>query len=285
MTSTVTTTNAAEIRGLTKWLDGFSLRDIDLTIPAGYITGFVGPNGAGKTSTIKCLLGMLHPDAGEVTVLGRPAGAPSDQVGVVLDSPSLVGDWTVAQTARALGRFYPSWDAAAFAGYCERFALPATAKVKNLSRGMGMKLQIALALSHDTRLLIMDEPTSGLDPVARDDLLELLQDYMLDERNAVLFSTHITTDLERVADFIVVIDGGRILHAEPRDDLLARYALVQGGDLPADARPLALGLREAPTGYTCLAETDQLLAFGPQAVVSPASLDQIVLHLSRKSPR
>ena len=232
-TALTTTTAAAEIRGLTKRLAGFSLLDIDLTIPAGYITGFVGPNGAGKTSTIKCLLGMLRPDAGEVTVLGRPAGSPSDQVGVVLDTPSLVGDWTVAQTARAVGRFYPSWDAAVFAGYCERFALPATTKVRNLSRGMGMKLQIALALSHDTRLLIMDEPTSGLDPVARDDLLALLQDYMLDERNAVLFSTHLTADLERVADFIVVIDQGRILHAEPRDDLLARYA----GRRPARGRP------------------------------------------------
>ncbi len=280
-------TTAAQIRHLDKRLGSFALKDVTLTIPTGYITGFVGPNGAGKTSTIKCLLGMLRPDAGDLTVLGRPAGTPSEEIGIVLDSPSLVGDWTARQVGRAVGGFYSTWDGSAYAAWCERFAIPATTKVKQLSRGMGMKLQLAIALSHRARLLVMDEPTSGLDPLARDDLLGILQEYMLDERNAVLFSTHITADLERVADYVAIINDGRILHAEAKDDLLSRYALVRGGpgDLTEDARRVLHGLRAFETGYEALVALDDLGLLPPDVDASTPSLDDLVIHLSRKVPR
>lgn len=278
---------AAEIRHLHKRLGEFRLQDVSLTIPAGFITGFVGPNGAGKTSTIKCLLGMLRPDSGELSVLGRPVGTPTEEIGIVLDSPSLVGDWRVAEVGRAVGRFYSSWDPDRFAGWCERFALPATQKVKDLSRGMGMKLQIAVALSHDTRLLVMDEPTSGLDPIARDDLLGILQEYLLDERNAVLFSTHITADLERVADFVAIINEGRILHAEPKDELIARYAMVRGGsqDLPPEVRPAVWGLRRHANGFEGLVGVEDLARFRDGVEASPPTLDELVIHLSRRAER
>ncbi len=284
MITTPVSTAAAEAIHLHKRLGDFQLQDVCLTVPTGLITGFVGPNGAGKTSTIKCLLGMLHPDAGEVTVLGHPAGTPSEEIGIVLDSPAYVGDWTVAQVGRIVGTFYASWERAQFAELCTRFGVPSDRKVKELSRGMGMKLQLAVALSRDTRLLVLDEPTSGLDPLARDDLLGLLQEYMLDERHAVLFSTHITTDLERVADQVAIINDGRILHAEPKDDLLARYAIVRGGpaDLTDDARRVTRGLRVHPHGFEGLVSIDDLTPFGSGVEATPPSLDELVIHLSRK---
>ncbi len=278
---------AVDIRHLDKRLGEFRLRDVNLTVPSGYITGFVGPNGAGKTSTIKCLLGMLLPDAGTIQVLGRPAGTPTEEIGIVLDSPSLVGEWTVAEVGRAIGRFYASWQPARFAHWCERLELPSVTRIKQLSRGMGMKLQIALALSRDTRLLVMDEPTSGLDPLARDDLLSILGEYLLDERNTVLFSTHITADLERVADYVAVIVDGRILHAEPKDDLLARYVMVRGGpqDLSERARACVHGLRTHAGGFEGLVAVTELARFGDRVDVAPASLDELVIHLSRKAER
>ena len=279
---------AGQVTHLTKRLGDyqhpFQLQDVCLTIPTGLITGFVGPNGAGKTSTIKCLLGMLHPDAGEVTVLGRPAGTPSEEIGIVLDSPAYVGDWTAALVGRVVGRFYAGWDRARFAELCARFGIPGARKVKELSRGMGMKLQLAVALARETRLLVLDEPTSGLDPLARDDLLGLLQEYMLDDRNAVLFSTHITTDLERIADQVAIINDGRILHAEPKDDLLARYAIVRGGpsDLADRARPAIRGLRVHPHGFEGMVAVGDLPLFGRGVEATPPTLDELVIHLSRK---
>lgn len=287
MTQSHTQVPAVDIRHLDKRLGEFRLRDVNLTVPSGYITGFVGPNGAGKTSTIKCLLGMLLPDAGTIQVLGRPTGTPTEEIGIVLDSPSLIGEWTVAEAGRALGRFYATWQPARFTHWCERFELPSSTRIKGLSRGMGMKLQIAIALSHDTRLLVMDEPTSGLDPLARDDLLSILGEYMLDERNTVLFSTHITTDLERVADQVAVIIDGRIVHAEAKDDLLVRYAMVRGGpqDLPEQARSAAHGLRTHATGFEGMVAVADLARFDTHVDVAPVSLDELVIHLSRKAER
>ncbi|MCW5954188.1 MAG: ATP-binding cassette domain-containing protein, partial [Propionibacteriaceae bacterium] len=187
----------------------------------------------------------------------------------------------------AIGRFHATWQPARFTQWCERFELPAKTRVKGLSRGMGMKLQIAIALSRDTRLLVMDEPTSGLDPLARDELLSILGEYMLDERNTVLFSTHITADLERVADQVAVIIDGRMVHAEPKDDLLARYAMVRGGpqDLPDQARPLVHGLRTHATGFEGMVAITDLAAFGDRVDMTPVTLDELVIHLSRKAER
>ena len=206
---------AAEIAHLDKRLGSFALRDVSLRIPTGYITGFVGPNGSGKTSTIKCLLGMLHPDAGRLTVLGQPAGTPSEAIGVVLDTPSLPGDWTVRQVGRAIGGFYRTWSPARFVELCGRFALPAATRVKDLSRGMGMKLQIAVPLSHETRLLVMDEPTSGLDPIAAGDFDVLIRTLQQTLGLTVFMITHDLDSLHAITNRVAVLADGKVVAIGP----------------------------------------------------------------------
>jgi ABC-2 type transport system ATP-binding protein len=164
--------------------------------------GFIGPNGAGKTTTIKLILGISRCDAGRVRLFGEEGTLEqNERIGVVMDSPPYVEDWTANDVERAISPFYSSWDTAHYDGYLRRFGLERKKKVKELSRGMRMKLQIAVALSHNAELLILDEPTSGLDPVARDEICDLLREFVTDENKSVLFSTHITTDLEKTADY------------------------------------------------------------------------------------
>ncbi|MDR0406100.1 MAG: ABC transporter ATP-binding protein, partial [Clostridiales bacterium] len=183
--------NILEVRGLCKRYRSFALNEVTFDLPRGYIMGFVGPNGAGKTTTIKLILNVIKPDGGSVSVPRQ------EEIGVVMEAPLYVDDWRVYDVEAAIAPFYRNWDAGQFAGYLKRFGLDAKKKVKELSRGMKVKLQIAAALSHDAKLLILDEPTSGLDPVARDEIRDLLRAFVADERKSVLFSTHITTDLDK----------------------------------------------------------------------------------------
>lgn len=268
--------HALAIRGLTKQFPRFTLRDVDLVVPRGYVMGFVGANGAGKTTTIKAALGMTLPDAGTIE---RPS---LDRVGVVLDSPFYVRDWRVAQVASAVAPFYPRWDSQRFAELCHDFGLPARARVKELSRGQGMKLMVAVALSHEAELLILDEPTSGLDPLARDQLLDILAEFMEDPGHAVLFSTHITTDLERIADLVTVIDSGRIVASTDKDTLLEEFVLVRGGpaDLPAELRGVIHGLREHTVGFDGLVTVADAAAFGPGVALDRPTLDDLVVRLA-----
>ena len=167
-----------------------------MTVPSGLVTGFVGPNGAGKTTAIKAMLGMVGIDAGSISVLDGAPGTRHGRIGVVLDSLALSRDWTAVSAARSLGRFYPDWDQGLLDDLLVRLDVPARVKVKNLSRGQGVKLQLALALAHRPELLILDEPTSGLDPVARLEVLDILHDFLVAEgADGASFSTHITSDL------------------------------------------------------------------------------------------
>ncbi|MER7504897.1 ABC transporter ATP-binding protein [Nonomuraea pusilla] len=288
--------HAVEIRGLTKSFPGFRLDGVDLVLPRGYIMGLVGPNGAGKTTLIKCLLGMLHADAGSVSVLGRPVtpgtgGHPG--VGVVLDRASYVQDWTLGDVGRATRLFSPAWSERRYRSHLERFGLDARRLVKDLSRGMTTKLMVAVALARDAELLVLDEPTSGLDPASREELLGTLQDFLIDERRAVLFSTHVTSDLEAVADHVTVLLDGRVFASATTDDLLAGYRLVRGGpgELPPGLRRRLIGLREHASGFEALAAVSDLPGgSGPAPapsghdglLVEPAGLDQIVAHLGRR---
>lgn len=268
------------LRGVVKRFDGFTLGPLDLTIPAGYVTGFVGANGSGKTTTIKTILGMLRPDEGTIDAPGREA------MGVVLDSVFFDPDWTPALVGRVLAPFYPAWSPSRYAELLERFAVPADRKVRDLSRGMSMKLQLAASLAHEAEVLLLDEPTSGLDPLARDELLEILAEYLLDERRSVLFSTHITSDLERIADYVAVIDGGRIVRSATRDELLAAYRMVRGrGDAPEEVRAELYGLRENPTGWDALAPTDVAELMPAGTLVEAPSLDELVVRIAKGTGR
>lgn len=282
----MTADTAIDIRGLDKDFGGFALRDLHLTVPTGYVMGLVGPNGAGKTTTIKCLLGMLRPDRGEISVLGRATSSSVAElrqgIGVVLDTPYYVRDWRVADVERALRPFYPAWDTGSFAELCRRFALPADRKVKDLSRGMGMKLMITVALSHHASLLILDEPTSGLDPLARDELLGVLGEFMTDESHSVLFSTHITGDLAKIADYITFIRDGQVLRSGTTEQVLTDYVLVRGGPDQMPESATLLGLRRHAQGFEALLPAAQASHLSPGLVIEQPTLDEIVVHLAKE---
>lgn len=223
--------NLVELRGLGKRYDGFQLSGIDLVVPAGCVTGLIGSNGAGKTTTLKILLGMIRADEGSVSLFGNElasVGVASmdsagfsealSEVGVVLDACAFPDHFTPALIEKVMRSAYTSWDSVLFNDYLSRFDLPAKKEVKGLSRGMGMKLSLAVALAHKPRLLVLDEATAGLDPLAREDVLGILRDYMTEAEEqgrecGILMSSHITTDLERIADTIVCIDGGKLCFA------------------------------------------------------------------------
>lgn len=269
--------NPLQLRGTTKTYDGFTLGPIDLVVPRGYVMGLVGANGAGKTTLIKTALGMVHPDAGTVDVVGH------DRIGVVHDQPAYVADWTAARVGRALAPFYPAWDQRRFDSLLAWAGIDASKKVKELSRGMGMKLQLAVALSHGAELLVLDEPTSGLDPLARSQLLDMVAEFMTDESHTVLFSTHITTDLEKVADHVTVIHEGRLLASTTRDELTEEWRMVHGPRSELDAvRAFVRGLREHPQGWTGLMSTPDTVALGRGVVVEEPTLEEIVVHLAKE---
>lgn len=221
--------NLLEIKDAQRQIgDSFALRNVNLAVSSGEIVGFVGANGAGKTTTIRAALGLISLEAGELRLFGEPFGpnAPDgtqrrvrSRIGVVFDTCPYPTEFTIAQVERCLAPAFPSWDKAQFWHLAERFSLPRKAKVKDLSRGMGMKLQLAVALSHKADLLVLDEATAGLDPIARDGVLAALREFAAQEGHGVLLSSHITSDLDRVADRVVGIDGGRIIFNMPREEI------------------------------------------------------------------
>ena len=228
--------NLLELKGASRRVsDRFSLRDVTLTVEPGQIVGFVGANGAGKTTTIRAALGLIKLDAGEVHLFGQSCdvNAPDEQqrrtrsrIGLVLDTCPFPSTLKVTEVEALVGSAYPTWNHDTFAGIIDRFGLDAKAKVKDLSRGMGMKLQLACALSHQAELLILDEATAGLDPMAREELLDELLAFVADGQHGVLFSSHITSDLERAADRVACIDNGSVAFDLPREDITDRAGIA-----------------------------------------------------------
>ena len=224
--------NAIEIKGLEKRYDGFQLGSFDLTLPSGCIMGLVGENGAGKSTSIKLIMNAIGRDAGEISVLGvdnRSAGFRDvkEDIGVVLDEAYFPEVMSARNVGKVMALTYKNWDAAAFEGYLKKFSLAPDKIFKDYSRGMRMKLAIAAALSHGAKLLILDEATSGLDPMARDELLDIFNDFTRDENCSILLSSHIVSDLEKICDYIAFLHMGRLVLCEEKDRLLEEYALVR----------------------------------------------------------
>ena len=217
--------NALEVKNLTKNYKEFSLKGISFDIPKGSIMGFIGPNGAGKTTTIKAILDMINIDSGEIRLLGKQNSDLSvfDAVGAVTDFTLYDGDWKVKNVDRYLSPFYSSWDREAFYSKLDEFGVSKNKKVDELSKGQNIKLMLATALSHKAKLLILDEPTSGLDPMARDEFCGLIKDYVSNGENSVLFSTHIISDLEKIADYITFILDGSIILAGDKNEIVSKY--------------------------------------------------------------
>lgn len=225
-----------ELKGVSRRVsDRFSLHDVTLAVEPGQIVGFVGANGAGKTTTIRAALGLIKLDAGEVHLFGqhRDANAPDEtqchlrsRIGLVLDTCPFPSTLKVGEVEALVGSAYPTWDRETFASLIDRFGLDPKTKVKDLSRGMGMKLQLACALSHNAKLLVLDEATAGLDPMAREELLDELLAFVSDGQRSVLLSSHITSDLDRAADRVICIDNGSIAFNLPREDITDRAGIA-----------------------------------------------------------
>ncbi len=243
--------NAIELKGLEKHYDDFDLK-LDLTLPEGCILGLVGENGAGKSTTIRLLLGMAKPDAGSATVLGQER-PPLEEIGVVLDEPAFPECLSAKKLGKIMAGIYRNWDQPCFEGLLRKLSVPETKPFKELSRGMKMKLSIAVALSHHARLLVLDEPTSGLDPVVRDEVVELFSEFTREEDHAVLISSHIVSDLEKLCDYVAFLHRGRLLLCEEADALREQYVLVQGTREEIDALGAAvLGRRNSPYGVSAV---------------------------------
>ena len=272
--------NALEIAGLCKRYPDFTLDNLNLTLPSGCVMGLVGENGAGKSTTIKLILNMLRRDAGRVSVFGMDNLTDDrrikEEVGVVLDDVGFPVCLTPRQIGNVLRRTYRSWNDGAYARLLERFRLPTEQAFGTFSRGMKMKLGIAAALAHEPRLLLLDEATSGLDPVVRDEIVTLFGEFTRDENHAVLISSHIVSDLEKICDYVAFLHKGKLLLCEEKDALLERFGVVRGTEdrlraLPPEA---VHGVKRSPYGVEAVVERAKL-PLGVSA--GPMDLEQIFL--------
>ena len=281
---------ALEIKGLKKEFKDFALKGIDLTLESGYIMGFIGPNGAGKSTTIKLIMNLLKRDSGEINIFGKDnikyEQEIKNRIGFVYDENHFYEELTVSEMKWVIAPLYRTWDEKAFKKYIKLFQLPLQRKIKELSKGMKMKFSLAVALSHNADLLIMDEPTSGLDPVVRSELLDILSEIIQDERKSVFFSTHITSDLEKIADYITMIHQGEIILSMAKDDIINSYSMVKGGKelLDRDSRNNFIGIRENSFGFEALTDDRNRIKklFGNRVIVENPTLDEILLFYTRR---
>ncbi len=277
--------NVIEISGLSKRYKHFALDNVSFSVPTGYVCGFIGENGAGKTTTLKLILGMALKDGGEIRLWGKPADDVSlrADIGILFDQPYYQEDWTPTDIEAAIRPFYKKWNSRAYHQYLQRFSLDSKQKFKTLSRGMKIKLGMAVTLSHDAKILLLDEPTSGLDPVVRDEMLDILRDYMVQEDRTIFFSTHITSDLDKIADYITYIHDGKIVYSGGKDELIDKYCLIRGGtdDLPQAKRKLVLGLREHFGGFEGMIEMNDIAGFPSNVITETVTMDDIMIHFSK----
>ena len=279
-------TDSIVIDGVSKSFGDFHLNDISMTLPKGCIVGMVGNNGAGKTTLMKCISGAVIPDTG--TVSFPEARRPGD-IGVVFDECHLPMDLDCGKISRIFAGLVPNWDAAGFSMTLKRFGVPMDRKIKHLSRGMRMKVQTAIALSQSPEMLMLDEPTAGLDPAARDEFLDDVMGFIQDEGHTVLMSSHITGDLERIADYIAFIHNGRLVMFDEKDTILERYGILRCGnmeDLERIGGDSIVSVRRSEFGCGALVDDKNGLREAyPEAVIDDASLDDIFVYTVRGEGR
>ena len=277
-----------EINGLCKTYDDFSLKNVTFSLPKGYIMGFVGQNGSGKTTTIRSILNMAKTDKGSIKIFGldsvKDTIAIKERLGVVFDSLYLAEHLSAKQLERQIRPFYKEWDTKEFFRRISEFGLPDNKSVGTFSKGMKMKLMIAVALSHNAELMILDEPTSGLDPVARDELLDILTEYIENENRGVLFSTHITADVERIADYVTVLHNGKVWFTGTKDELTESYAVLKGTEkyLPDALREKLIGFHSYRNGFEALISTDDLRGLPDKLEFEKASIDEMLVYIAKE---
>lgn len=280
--------NILEIKQICKAYDGFALKDVSFTLPKGYIMGFVGQNGSGKTTTIRSILDMAKIDSGSISVFGMDSVNDSiaikQRLGVVFDSLYLAEHLNAKQIEKQLKLFYKDWDSKEYFRRIKDFDLPDNKKVGDFSKGMKMKLMIAAALAHRPELLILDEPTSGLDPVARDELLDILSEYIENENCGVLFSTHITADVERIADYVTILHDGKVWYSGTKDELTEKYAVIKGAeeDIPSGLKEKMIGFHAYRSGFDALIAVDDLANIPAALEYEKASIDEILVYIAKE---
>lgn len=272
---------AIQVRGLCKKYPDFSLKDVSFDLPKGSIVGFVGENGAGKTTTLKAILGAIHIDGGEIEVLGGSAqdAAVRAQMGIVFEDAFFYETMIPVQVGKSLAGMEPNFDREHYAQLLRRFDLPEKKLIKDMSRGMRMKLRLAAALAHRPKLLLLDEATSGLDPVMRGEILDMLREYIQDDEHSVLISSHITSDLEKIADSIVYIRAGHILFQMNKDELLERYGILRCSADDLDRLPAGLAVAKRKTAFAreaLVKDRIEAMHWLPGAVIDKASIEDIM---------
>ncbi len=278
-----------EVEGLTKRYPGFTLDSVSFRLETGYIMGFIGRNGAGKTTTLKSMLGLVHADAGSVRIDGteyrEDEHLAKQKLGVAFGGVDYYPRARLSDIARVTRRFYEVWDETQYRALLQRFQLDEKKRVRELSQGMKVKFSLALALSHNAKLLLLDEPTSGLDPVSREELIELLQHIVEDGEHSILFSTHITSDLEKCADYITYIRGGRIAASTDLDSFKSEYRLVRGtrAQLTEPLVQKFIGARKNAFGFTALAKAEDAAAM-EGLEIAPADLESIMIYFDGEVP-
>lgn len=278
-----------EVKNLTKHFNDFSLKDVSFSLESGFIMGFIGPNGAGKSTTIKLIMNLLKKDGGEIKVFGldhiKHEQEIKNNIGFVYDENYFYEELTIEEMKRIISPFYKNWDNSMFESYIQKFNLPKDRKIKNLSKGMKMKFSLTVALSHDAKLLIMDEPTSGLDPIVRREFLDILYDIVQDENRGIFFSSHITSDLDKIADFVTLIDDGKVLLSTSKENILDNYALVKGPKelITGETEDYFIGIKQNQFGFEGLTNDRNTITrlLKDKTIVEKPSLEDILFYYSR----
>ena len=277
--------NVIEIKDVVKDYGDFKLDHICFTVPEGSVCGFIGQNGAGKTTTIKLILDIIKRDGGEIKVFGENidvnSAALRENIGVVFDEMGFHDFMTAKDLNIMMKNIYKNWDEELFFEYLKKFSLPSKKKCGEFSRGMRMKLQIAVALSHHAKLLVMDEPTSGLDPIVRNEMINIFRDFVVEEDHTILLSSHITGDLEKIADEVVFIDGGKIVLAGNKDEILEKHAILKckKDEVALISKSLIVGMEQSSFGAEILVnDRNAARKLYPEMVLESAALEEIMIY-------
>jgi len=279
--------NILEVQNINKSYKDFSLKNVSFELKEGYIMGFIGPNGAGKTTVIKLIMNLIKKDSGSIKVFGKDhiknEKEIKDRIGFVYDDNCYYEEFKLYEIKRIIAPFYSKWNDDLFNKYIRQFELPLDKKLKKLSKGMKMKFSIAMALSHDPDLIIMDEPTAGLDPVFRAELLELLLELMQNENISIFFSSHITSDLDKIADYITFIYDGEILFSRTKDEISESYGIVKGANelLNEEIKKSFIHCTQSPYGFEALTMDIPKIRqeFGDSVIIERPSLQDIMVHM------
>ncbi|QTK08871.1 phenol-soluble modulin export ABC transporter ATP-binding protein PmtA [Staphylococcus haemolyticus] len=281
--------NVIEVKDVSLQSSVFSINNLSFSIPQGFVTGFIGANGAGKTTIIRMIMDIIEPNHGHISIFGEQiANKPKwikNKIGFVYSEVYFNQQWTAKKLEKMVSPFYTDWDSQAFKNYLEKFNLPFNEKIKHFSTGMKMKLSLALALSHHAELFILDEPTAGLDPIVRNEVLEILQSELLDEHKTLFISTHIISDLEKIADYLVHIKDGEIIMQDFRHQLQEQYSIVQGDnqDLDEELNRLFLYKEVKSTGFVGFTKQAQVFKelFGKKVNIKQPTIEELMIYIEK----